>query len=120
MSKRTDQDILSDLREAINRITTYVPGKTYLSFVADTKTQDAVIRNLEILGEATKNLSESLRSKCPGIPWKSMAGVRDRLIHHYFGVNLDIVWQIATIELPQVASQLQSLVIEIDEGESSA
>ena len=86
--------------------------------MADTKTQDAVIRNLEILGEAAKNLSDPLRSQYPGIPWKSMAGVRDRLIHHYFGVNLDIVWQIATIELPQIASQLQSLVIESDEDES--
>jgi uncharacterized protein with HEPN domain len=57
MSKRNDRDSLSDIREAINRITTYVTGKTYISFVADTKTQDAVIRNLEILGEAAKNPS---------------------------------------------------------------
>lgn len=118
MSKRNDRDLLSDIREAINRITTYVTGKTYFSFVADTKTQDAVIRNLEILGEATKNLSGSLRAQFPDIPWKSMAGVRDRLIHHYFGVNLDIVWQIVTIELPQVASQLQNLLMEGDEEES--
>lgn len=118
MSKRNDRDLLIDIREAINRITTYVTGETYFSFVADTKTQDAVIRNLEILGEATKNLSESLRSQFPHVPWKSMAGVRDRLIHHYFGVNLDIVWQIATIELPQVASQLQNRDIESDEEES--
>ena len=104
MSKRTDRDFLSDIREAIHRISTYVAGMSYETFVADTKTQDAVIRNLEIIGEATKNLSEQLRTKYPDIPWKSMAGVRDRLIHHYFGVNLDIVWQIATIELPQVSS----------------
>lgn len=118
MSKRNDSDLLIDIREAINRITTYVTGQTYFSFVADTKTQDAVIRNLEILGEATKNLSESLRSQFANVPWKSMAGVRDRLIHNYFGVNLDIVWQIATIELPQVASQLQNRVIESAEEES--
>jgi len=79
---------------------------TYTSFVADTKTQDAVIRNLEILGEATKNLSKELRAKYPAVPWRSMAGARDRLIHQYFAINLDIVWQIATVELPQVASQL--------------
>jgi uncharacterized protein with HEPN domain len=64
---------------------------------------------LEILGEATKNLSEQLRAKYPSLPWKSMAGARDRLIHHYLGVNLDIVWQIITTDLPQVASQLQSI-----------
>lgn len=114
MSNRTDRESLSDVREAIYRITTYVNGMAYESFVADTKTQDAVIRNLEILGEATKNLSEPLRAVYQSIPWKKMAGARDRLIHHYFGVNLDIVWEIVTVDLPQVASQLQSIVIEED------
>jgi uncharacterized protein with HEPN domain len=106
MSKRTDQESLSDIREALRRITIYVSGMDYESFAADTKTQDSVIRNLEILGEATKNLSDGFRANYPKVPWKSMAGARDRLIHDYFGVNLDIVWHIVTIELPQVASQL--------------
>ena len=108
MSKRTDHEFLGDIREALQRITTYVAGMTYESFVADPKTQDAVVRNLEILGEATKNLSEELRATYPSVPWRSMAGARDRLIHHYFGTNLDIVWQIATVELPQIASQLET------------
>jgi len=108
MSKRTDREFLSDIREALQRITTYVAGMTYESFVADSKTEDAVARNLEILVEATKNLSEELRAKYPSVPWRSMAGARDRLIQHYFGTNLDIVWQIATVELPQVASQLET------------
>jgi uncharacterized protein with HEPN domain len=64
----------------------------YESFVKDLKTQDAIIRNLEILGEATKQLSDEFRAAHAEIPWKSMAAARDRLIHHYFGVNLDIVW----------------------------
>lgn len=118
MYKRTDQEFLSDIREAIHRITAYISGMAYESFVADTKTQDAVIRNLEILGEATKNLSEQIRAEYPSIPWKSMAGARDRLIHHYFGVNLDIVWQIVTLDLPQVVLQLQAIIIEESEGES--
>jgi uncharacterized protein with HEPN domain len=109
MSKRTDREFLSDIREALQRISAYVAGMTYESFVADSKTQDAVIRNLEILGEAAKNLSNELRAKYPSVPWRSMAGARDRLIHHYFGTNLDIVWQIATVELPQVASQLETV-----------
>ena len=103
MSERTNKEFLGDIREAIHRITTYVSGMTFESFAADTRTQDAVIRNLEILGEAAKSLPEQLRAKYPGIPWKSMAGARDRLIHHYFGVNLDVVWQIVITELPQVA-----------------
>jgi uncharacterized protein with HEPN domain len=110
MSKRTDRDFLSDIQEAVQRITIYTAGLTYETFLADIKTQDAVIRNLEILGEATKNLSTELRAKYPGLPWKGMAGVRDRLIHHYFGVNFDIVWQIITTELSEVASQIEEII----------
>lgn len=112
MSKRTDRDFLSDIQEAIRRVGEYTAGMTYQAFLKDTKTQDAVIRNLEIIGEATKNLSKDLRERHPHIPWKGMAGVRDRLIHHYFGVNLDIVWQIVTDELPEVASELKSILGE--------
>jgi uncharacterized protein with HEPN domain len=107
MSERTDREFLSDIREAIYRIAHYVAGSSYEFFSTDTKTQDAVVRNLEIIGEATKNLSGKLRSEYPNIPWKSMAQARDRLIHHYFGVNLDVVWEIVTIELPQVAAELE-------------
>jgi uncharacterized protein with HEPN domain len=105
-SERTDRDFLCDVQEALRRIAAYTAGMTYPSFIADTKTQDAVIRNLEILGEATKNLSASLRDRHPDVPWKGMAGIRDRLIHHYFGVNLDIVWQVVTAELPGIASEI--------------
>ena len=97
MSKRTDQEFLSDIRQALQRITAYVAGMKYESFVADPKTQDAVVRNLEILGEAAKNLSDELRAKYPSIPWRNMAGARDRLIHHYFGTNLDITLALTLI-----------------------
>jgi uncharacterized protein with HEPN domain len=107
MSERRDKDFLMDIREAINRVITFTTGMSYAAFLTDLKTQDAVIRNMEIIGEAAKNLSHVLRTKYPAIPWKSMAGMRDRLIHHYFGVNLDIVWQIAVSELPKVDSQLE-------------
>ena len=112
MSERTDREFLSDIQEAIRRIGEYTVGMTYQAFLEDTKTQDAVIRNLEIIGEATKKLSKELRERHSHIPWKGMAGVRDRLIHHYFGVNLDIVWQIVTDELPGVASQLENILRE--------
>lgn len=79
MSERADWDFVSDIREAIRRILVYTAGMTETVFIADIRTQDAVMRNLEVLGEATKNLSDEFRAKYPEIPWKSMAGVRDRL-----------------------------------------
>ena len=82
----------------------------------DTKTQDAVIRNMEILGEAAKNLSEDFRAAHPNVPWKNMAGARDRLIHHYFGVNLDIVWQIVSTELSKVNEKILKINEENDES----
>jgi uncharacterized protein with HEPN domain len=97
MSERKDGDFLIDIQEAVRRAMNYTAGMVYEIFLSDTKTQDAVIRNLEIIGEATKNLSVEFRTRYPDVPWKSMAGARDRLIHDYFGVNLDIVWEIVTI-----------------------
>ncbi|WP_448545860.1 HepT-like ribonuclease domain-containing protein [Roseiflexus sp.] len=105
MSKRTDREYLYDIREAIRRIKAYIGGMTWSSFLEDTRTQDAVIRNLEVIGEATKNLSTGVRQRYTSIPWRNMAGVRDRLIHHYFGVNLDVIWEIVTNELDKVESQ---------------
>lgn len=114
MSSRADRDLLGDLLEAIRRAKTYLESLSYEQFLADTRTQDAVIRTLEIVGEATKRLSPVLRDRHPKIPWKNMAGVRDKLIHDYFGVNLDIVWQIVRDELPQLAIQVESVL----EGET--
>ncbi len=113
MSKRTDRDSLRDIQEATRRILAYTDTMTFEAFIADIKTQDAVIRNLEIIGEATKNLSPELRAKHPAVPWKGMAGVRDRLIHHYFGVNLDIVWQIITVELLEVAAHIEKILKQL-------
>ena len=110
MCERADDHFLSDIREAVRRIRTYTHAMTYDRFLTDIKTQDAVIRNLEIMGEATKSLSTGLRERYPDVPWKGMAGVRDRLIHHYFGVNVDIVWDIVAVELPALESQIEAIL----------
>ena len=110
MSRRGNKAFLQDIQEAIQRIGAYTAKVRYGEFLDDQKTQDAVIRNLEIVGEATKNLSAQVRAAYPDIPWKEMAGVRDRLIHDYFGVNLDIVWQIVTVELPGVGAQIAAII----------
>jgi uncharacterized protein with HEPN domain len=106
MSRRADDELLADIAEAARRIAEYVSGITYDAFIADTRTQDAVIRNIEIIGEAAKQVSAPLRLQHPSVPWRDMAGVRDRLIHDYSGVNLDIVWQIATTDLPDVMKNI--------------
>lgn len=110
MSNRGDKEFLSDIEEAIKRIKTYTRNMSYQKFLKDTKTQDAVVRNLEIIGEAVKNISESLKAEYPNIPWKDMARVRDKVIHFYFGVNYDIVWSVAKEDLPQVAEQINTVL----------
>lgn len=110
MSKRADVEYLADTKEAVLRINAYTQDLTFEQFLEDKKTQDAVVRNLEIIGEAAKNISEESKSRFPQIPWKDLAGVRDKLIHHYFGVNFDIVWNIVKQELPDVLSQLEEIL----------
>ena len=110
MSSRSDREFLEDIQEAIRRAHMYVDGISYEQFLIDLKTQDALIRTLEIIGEATKRLSPEIRERHSAIPWKSMAGVHDKLIHDYFGVNFDIVWQIVHDELPAVAIVIERLL----------
>ena len=109
MSKREDSAILQDIKEAIKRIISYTSKMDYEEFLQDFKTQDAVIRNIEILGEAAKSLSNETRDKYPDIPWKDIAGTRDRLIHDYFGVNIDIIWDIAKNEIQSLSTQLKAI-----------
>lgn len=109
---KDDRIYLLHVRDAIQHILEYTAtGKE--SFFADRKTQDAVVRNLEIIGEATKRLSNSLKDAHPDISWKPIAGMRDKLIHDYFGTNLQLVWDVVERDLPvlklKVAQLLQAL-----------
>ena len=97
---------LEDIRYAITKIQRYTAGITRNGLAEDSKTLDAVIRNLEIIGEATKMIPESLRVEYPNIEWKKIAGLRDILAHHYFEVDLDIVWDILQNKLPELERDL--------------
>jgi uncharacterized protein with HEPN domain len=81
-----------------------------VKFLADPRTQDAVIRNLEILGEAAKGLSDDARAREVQIPWRQIAGMRDKLIHQYFGVSLELVWKTVEIEIPRLVEAAKRLL----------
>ncbi len=95
--------------ESIRLIEEYTAGKTEADFRNTISLQDMVFRRLEIIGEAVKNLPESLKSAYPEIPWKSIAGMRDKLIHHYFGVDIMLAWNAVVQEMPRLKTQMLSI-----------
>jgi uncharacterized protein with HEPN domain len=106
---RAERLYLSDARDAIDRIITYT-ADGHAGFVADPKTQDAVVRNLEIIGEAVKHVTPETRAKRPEVPWTAIAGMRDRLIHDYFRVDLNIAWDVVTNDLAPLRDALTALL----------
>ncbi len=100
---------LQDILDAIDRISSYVEGITYEDFLADRKTQDAVTRNVEIIGEAARSLSEQFKQEHSSIPWQDIVDMRNVIVHHYFGILPDVVWDVIENELPSLRSQLAKL-----------
>lgn len=99
---------LLHILESIERIRTY--ASTREAFFADPKTQDAVIRNLEIIGEAAKALGRETTASAPEIPWTDIAGLRDRLIHRYFSIDLELVWDVVSSELEPLERAVRVLL----------
>jgi uncharacterized protein with HEPN domain len=110
MSKgRELSDYLDDIITAIADTAEFTQGMSYEMFAADKKTVNAVLRSLEVLGEATKHIPTSFRKKHPDLPWSKMAGMRDVLIHDYMGVDLKTVWKVAQERLPELKPLLEGL-----------
>ena len=108
---KDDRFFLLHIRDAVESIPAYTAsGRS--AFFADKRTQDAVIRNLEIIGEATKRLTVATTSRRPEIPRKRVSGLRDVLIHNYFGVNLDAVWEVVESRLEELAQAVEALLRE--------
>jgi uncharacterized protein with HEPN domain len=105
---------LEDISEAIGKIGRYAAGHTSETLAADEKTLDAVIRNLEIIGEAVKNIPDDIRAGYPEVEWKRIAGLRDILIHQYFGIDQDIIWDIVQNKLPTLATQIKHILESLD------
>lgn len=104
-----DSLYLQHILDAINKIEEYV-SVGYGTFMSESHWQDAVIRQLEIIGEATKNLTDNLRMNHPHIPWKRISGLRDILIHNYMGVDLPAVWEITQKNLPELKLQIRTIL----------
>ena len=107
---KDDTVFLKHILDAINLIEEYLKDKSYEEFKNNRMLQDAVIREIEIIGEAAKNLSKEFRNKQSDIPWRQIAGMRDKLIHGYFGVDLDAVWDTATRDIPSLKGKLQEII----------
>lgn len=111
MSKgREMADYLDDILTAIADAEEFTRGMHYETFAEDKKTVNAVIRSLEVLGEATKRIPTSFRQKHPDIPWSKMSGMRDVLIHDYMGVDLKTVWKVTQERLPELKLMLERLI----------
>ena len=111
--KREIRIFLEDIKESIEKIEEYTQNISKEQFMSDNKTQDAVMRRLEIVGEAVKNIPEYFRKKYPEIPWKQIAGMRDVLIHGYFDINLQRVWLVLEKELPTFKNKIIQILKEI-------
>lgn len=111
---KSDLPYLKHILDAISKIEKYVKSMELEKFLKDSKTQDAVVRELEVIGEATKRLSEETRQRCPEVPWTEVAGTRDRLIHAYFDVDLAEVWKTVERDLPQLKRTVKKAITELE------
>ncbi len=114
MSKRDLKLLLEDIKECSQRIQEYTKGYSYEDFVNDRKTVDAVIRNFEIIGEASSNIDKDFKIRTPQILWADMKNLRNRMIHDYTGVDYEIVWEIITKYLDDLEIQIDNLIKEIE------
>ncbi len=101
---------IEHMLESIEKIEKYTKKLTKEKLIKDTKVQDAIIRRIEILGEAVKNLPDDFRNKHPEVEWSEVVRTRDKIIHHYFGVDLDIIWDIIKKDLPKLKKQIKEIL----------
>ena len=112
MKTRDYRDYLQDILDAVNDIESFVDNMTYEEFIKDRKTLNAVVRSIEIIGEATKNIPEPMKAKYKELPWKQMAGMRDKLIHAYFGIDTETLWKVSQRQHPTTKSVNQKMLNE--------
>jgi len=110
--RRTSLHLLDDIKEAIGKIDEYATGLSFEQFLADRRTQDAVVRNFEIIGEATKNLPDDLKNRYPVINWKRITGLRDVMAHGYYRVDYEVLWEVIMNHLPAFKKDITKIIRE--------
>lgn len=111
---RSDADYLRHVLDEAMYLINASDRPTWTEFAEDETLKRAFVRSIEVIGEATKNLSDTTREEYSGVQWRAMAGMRDRLIHGYFGVDYEIVGEVATKKAPELADQVEAILQEID------
>ena len=114
MKKREYRDYLHDILDAVNDVESFVEGMSFEQFEKDRKTLNAVVRSIEIIGEAAKNIPVDMREKYGKLPWKKMIGMRDKVIHGYFGVEIKTVWNTVKNDLPPLKQLVQKMLRDIE------
>ena len=114
MKSKEDKVYLLHIRDSIEKIEHYTNNIEYREFKSNSMASDAVIRQIQIIGDASKNISEPLKEKYPVIPWKGMAGMRDKIVHNYFNVNIREVWRVAKKDIPILKKSIISILEELD------
>lgn len=116
MSEREIKLLLEDISEAARKIISYTQGMSFDDFLNDDKTTDAVVRNFEIIGEASARVPGDFKSDHPEIEWRRMTGLRNRIIHEYFGINYATVWKIKEENIPELVEFIQQAIDDLAEG----
>jgi uncharacterized protein with HEPN domain len=113
MIERDYRDYLQDMIDSIGDIENFTAGLDFEAFSQDRKTSNAVTRSVEVIGEAAKKIPDRTRKQYPVIPWKKMAGMRDKLIHEYFGIDLEILWKVAKEDLPPLKAPISKILEDL-------